>query len=144
MLSWRRSVFPLSEVIIFTVLYVIIIYVYGPCRQRAFIRCVPLRWWLKLVSNPWFSLTCPWCPRGLWRPRWTPPVSFHLWGQRSEVRLWDFPLAAVPIALLLAVYISLPSPFMSILSNMSETISSGSMSLFRVMSWMACGGRCTR
>lgn len=36
---------------------------------------------------------------------------------------------------------SLPSPFTSILSNMSSTISSGSMSLFRVMSWMACRGR---
>lgn len=35
----------------------------------------------------------------------------------------------------------LPSPFTSILSNMSETISSGSMSLFRVMSWMACRWR---
>lgn len=35
----------------------------------------------------------------------------------------------------------LPSPFTSILSNMSATISSGSMSLFRVMSWTACRGR---
>lgn len=83
----------------------------------------------------------------------------------SRVMLWDFTsvdraglismfqsilelaggcVGAVLIALLLAVCCPLPSPFTSILSNMSETISSGSMSLFRVMSWMACGGRCTQ
>lgn len=47
---------------------------------------------------------------------------------------------AALIVLVLVVCYSLPSPFTSILSNMSETISSGSMSLFLVMSWMACGG----
>lgn len=36
---------------------------------------------------------------------------------------------------------SSPSPFTSIFSKMSATISSGSISLFRVMSWMACRGR---